>query len=238
MTTLFYASPDAFHEGAVDFPEDEARHLAKVLRHSPGDEVEVVDGAGGRHTVRLIQVDRQRVRGQVLSTRHEVNEPPFHLTVGLATLKNAARFETFVEKAVELGVSAITPLATARTERQRARHGRLRNIMVAAMKQSGRSRLPELSEPQELGAVIRQRGGLRIICHEAAEAEAALMNRLAAWAGEPITILVGPEGGFTENEVADAVAQGWAPAALGSRRLRAETAAMAAAAAVMLAAER
>jgi 16S rRNA (uracil1498-N3)-methyltransferase len=238
MTTLFYAPPAAFRDGEVELPEDEARHAGKVLRHSPGDEIEVVDGAGGRHTVRLTVVERQRVRGEVLRTARDMNEPSYRLTVGLATLKNAARFETFAEKAVELGVSAITPLATARSERQRVRPARLQNILIAAMKQSGRCRLPALGEPTELEDVLRQRGGAGLICHEAAGPEHGIGARLAAGVPPELTILVGPEGGFSDEEVAHAVALGWQLASLGSRRLRAETAAITACAAVMLAAER
>lgn len=236
MTTTFFAPPEAFRDGRVALPADEARHATRVLRHREGDEIVVVDGAGGRHRVRLTALGRDTAEGEVLATQREVGEPLHRLTIGLGVLKNAARFETFVEKAVELGVTEIVPLHTARTERERLKASRLHNLMVAAMKQSGRSRLPALREAQPLGDVLAAPAeGLRLLAHEAAPAEAVLLDVLAR--AEPagaITLLVGPEGGFSDEEVAQAERLGWRLVSLGPRRLRAETAAITAAAAVML----
>lgn len=233
MTTTFYAPPDLIHDGRITLPEDEARHAVRALRHGVGDEIVVVDGAGGRYRVRLTEADKRGAAGEIVEAQREVGEPPYRLTVGLGTLKNAGRFETFAEKAVELGVSRIVPLATERTERERVKERRLENILVAAMKQSGRSRLPELAELQDFDETLRSGDPLRILCHESADPAAALPHVLA---GAPVslTILVGPEGGFSEAEVARAEASGWTVASLGPRRLRAETAAIAAASAVVL----
>ena len=240
MTTVFYAPPDRFRDGHVDLPDDEARHASRVLRHGVGDELLVVDGVGGRHRARIVEVDRQRVRAAIVETERMAGEPDYRLTLCAATLKNASRYETFVEKAVELGVAEITPLATERTERDRAKQTRLHNIMVAAMKQSGRCVLPVLHEPRPLEAVLAGApAGLRLLCHEAAAREASLLARLAeeGLIGD-VTILVGPEGGFSEQEVERAVASGWDVVSLGERRLRAETAGIVAAAAVALHAAR
>ena len=235
MTTTFYAPPEAFANGRVVLPDDEARHAVRALRHGVGDEIGVVDGAGGYFRLQLTQADKRGAIGEVVSEKRDVGEPPYRLTVGLGTLKNAGRFETFVEKAVELGVHSIHPLTTERTEHTRLKAGRLDNILVAAMKQSGRSRLPVLSEPQPLEEILEGQKGLRILCHESAGPDAALGRILdAAPAWESLTILVGPEGGFSPAEVERAEAAGWQVASLGPRRLRAETAALTAAAAVML----
>lgn len=234
MTTTFFAPPDRIENGRVTLPQDEARHAVRALRHGVGDEIVVVDGAGGRYRVRLTEADKRGAAGEVVEEQREVGEPPYRLTVGLGVLKKAGRFETFAEKAVELGVSRIAPLATERTERQRLKAGRLENILVAAMKQSGRSRRPELSDPQEFADALRSADALRILCHESADSAAALPRVLEASSAETITVLVGPEGGFSEGEVAEARAAGWTVASLGPRRLRAETAAIAAASAVML----
>jgi 16S rRNA (uracil1498-N3)-methyltransferase len=240
MTTTFYAPPDHFAGGRVRLPEDEARHAVRVLRHGVGDELVVVDGEGGRHRVRLTRADKQAAEGEVLATEREVGEPPFPVRIALAPLKQPARFETFVEKAVELGVTEIVPLLTARTEQTRLKGDRLHGILVAAMKQSGRTRLPTFRDPTPLRALLdAPLEGLRLICHEAAAPEAALAARLAeAPRPLPVTALVGPEGGFTEAEVAEAEAAGWAVVSLGPRRLRAETAALTVAAAVMVHAAR
>ena len=233
MTTTFYAPPDHVRDGRVMLPEDEARHAVRALRHGVGDEIVVVDGAGGRYRVRLTEADKRGAAGEIVEAQREVGEPPYRLTVGLGTLKNAGRFETFAEKAVELGVSRIVPLATERTERERIKERRLENILIAAMKQSGRSRLPDLAELQDFDDALRSDDALRLLCHESADPAAAL-PRVLDGAPLDLTILVGPEGGFSEPEVAAAEAAGWTVASLGPRRLRAETAAITAASAVML----
>lgn len=233
MTTLFHAPPEAFDGGTVVLPEDEARHAVRVLRHGVGDELVVVDGVGGRHRVRLTEVDRRGARGTVVATEREPLGPP--IVAGLALLKHPGRFETFVEKAVELGATALVPLQTARTERVRWRPERVRAVAVAAMKQAGRARLPALHAPRLLPDVLAADWPApRLLCHEAAAPEAALWRHLAAGPPAGGTVLVGPEGGFTDDEVAEAVRAGWHVVSLGPQRLRAETAALAAVAALML----
>lgn len=235
MTTVFYAPPEAVRDGRVVLPSDEARHAAKVLRHRVGDVIEVVDGEGGRFEVRLDEVGRE-VSGEVIGERRDVGESAVELSVGLGVLKSAARFETFVEKAVELGVARIIPLITERTEQVRLKRTRLESIMVAAIKQCGRSRLPDLSEPTALPEVLRSPAAdVRLLCHEGIGAGTGIASVLTGRADGSTSILVGPEGGFSDAEVASAAAAGWTIVSLGPRRLRAETAAVVAAAAVMMA---
>lgn len=237
MTTSFYAPPSAFRETYVTLPEDEARHVGRALRKQPGDEIVVVDGVGGWHRVVLDHVDRRTVAGRVVETRHGVGEGESDLCIGLALLKNRNRYETFLEKAVELGVTAIVPLRTARTEKGRLKRTRAENILVAAMKQCGRSRLPHLAETQSLDeALARTSAEQLLLCHEQADASRTLAAALAASPGaQSRCVLVGPEGGFTEGEVEQVRAAGGEVVSLGPRRLRAETAAITAAAGVMLA---
>ena len=235
VTTTFYTPSKNIADGRLVLPDDEARHAVRALRHTVGDEIVAVDGAGGRYRVRLTEADKRGAAGEIVAVEREVGEPAHPLVIGLGVLKNAGRFETFVEKAVELGVTEIVPLETERTERARLKPTRLDNILVAALKQSGRSRLPTLAEPMPLAAVLVERSdGLRILCHEAADPQALLPKVLAREPGGGVTLLIGPEGGFSEAEVAGAQAAGWTVASLGPRRLRAETAAIAAAATAML----
>ncbi len=234
MTTTFYAPPEAFRDGWVRLPEDEAHHAVRVLRHRPGDEVIVVDGVGGWHRLRLEQVDRQSVQGRVLETRHEVGEPPYRLTIGLALLKQTARYETFLEKAVELGVSAIVPLLTARTERTHFRLERTRRLLIAAMKQCGRSRLPLLHAPRPFADVLCDPASLRLICHEQPDRPRRPLHELLRQPINDALVLVGPEGGFTQDEVRLAETTGFQAVSLGARRLRAETAAIVAASAFLI----
>ena len=145
MTTPFYAPPDAFDgasEGVrVTLPPDEARHATRVLRLGAGDTLSVVDGAGGWHDVCLDDVAKDRASGIVTATRREVGEPEGRVVLGLAPLKSSDRFETAVEKAVELGVTDLLVLRTARTLGRMPRAERMHHLAVAAMKQSLRTRL-------------------------------------------------------------------------------------------------
>lgn len=234
MTTPFYAPPDSFHSSRVVFPEAEAQHAAHVLRKQSGDEVVVVDGVGGWHRVQLGHVSRRQVVGHVLETKREVGEPERPVTIGLGVLKKRSRFETFVEKAVELGVSRIQPLRTERTERNAVRQDRLHSVAVAAMKQCQRSRLPRLSDVRSLKAFLKRVAADAsspshvphvLLCHEqAADAPplGAVLQSLDD--ARPLCILVGPEGGFSEREVSAALEADARLVSLGPRRLRAETA--------------
>lgn len=235
MTTNFYASPSSFRGQRVVLPEDEAHHLQSVLRAQEGDEIVVVDGEGGWHRVQIDHLASTQVVGTVQEARRDVGELDVHLTVGLGLLTKRDRFETFVEKAVELGVGRIVPLRTTRTETTAFRAERTRNVMIAALKQCRRSRLPALSAPQPLKAVLdAQAADRQLICHGGADGP-PLPHALAdVEAGERLLVLVGPEGGFTATEVEDAVAAGSTPVSLGPRRLRAETAGIAAANVVAL----
>lgn len=235
MTTAFYAPPSQFRQHRVMLPPSETHHAVRALRHRAGDTIVVVDGEGGWHRVRLEQTGQEHALGTVLDSQREVGEPnaPFVLAVGV--LQKRSRYETLVEKAVELGVTTLVPLATARSERTRVRLDRLRSIMVAAMKQCGRSRLPALAEPCSLSHVLTRYPRLQALCcHESGAGRRALLPAVQAAPDTGVLVTVGPEGGFTPNEVDLAQRAGAELVHLGPRRLRAETAALAAASAVAL----
>ena len=237
MTTSFYAPPEAFRGGRVRLPDSEARHAARSLRKQPGEVIAVVDGVGGWHEVELHQVGKRQAEGRVLRTKREVGEPDYDLTIGMALLKNKNRFETFLEKAVELGVRRIVPLQTRRTEKEGIKRGRFERILVAAMKQCRRSRLVELADPRPVEEFLQERrADVGLVCRASAEKgiRDVLTNGDAA---EKISILIGPEGGFAREEIRAAEDASFQPVSLGRRRLRAETAAIAAACSVMLAHE-
>ncbi len=229
MTTNFYAPPSAIRAGRVVLPEEEARHLRTVLRGEEGDEMTVVDGEGGWYRARIDHAGSEQVVGTIVEQREEVGEPPVEVTVALGLLKKRSRFETFVEKAVELGVRRIVPLRTQRTERESIREERLRKVMVAAMKQCRRSRLPDLSSPQSIEDVLAGSDGeMRFVCHAGETAVPIQWAVKGAEANASALVFVGPEGGFSSSEVEDIVLAGGTSVSLGARRLRAETAGLAA----------
>jgi 16S rRNA (uracil1498-N3)-methyltransferase len=237
----FFAPPSAVHGRRLVLPPSEAHHATRVLRHEPGDEIWVVDGAGARHRVRLDQAGEGKTVGTILETREETGEPPYHLTLGLGLLKKRSRYETFLEKAVELGAARLIPLSTRYAERDTLRRGRAERLLRAALKQSGRSRLPRLDAPTPLPDLLadtpQPSAGRTFLAHRRAEAgDPSLAEGLKDMRPDGrLRVLVGPEGGFSDSEVEAAEDAGATVVSLGPRRLRAETAALAAGAAVMLA---
>jgi 16S rRNA (uracil1498-N3)-methyltransferase len=235
MTTNFYVPPSAVRGQRVVLPEEETHHLQSVLRAQAGDEIVVVDGEGGWHRLRIDHLGSDQVVGTIQETRQDVGEPDVHVTVGMGLLTKRSRFETFVEKAVELGVGRIVPLHTRHTEPETLRRERVRNVMIAALKQCRRSRLPALAEPQSLDAVLDATAAdVRLLCDGAPDRPPLSQAVGELEAAAQVLVLVGPEGGFAPKEVEGAEAAGCTPVSLGPRRLRAETAGLAAVNAVML----
>jgi len=229
----FYAPPDSFSENGVLLSEDESRHALKVLRVEEGERITVIDGVGGTFLVEVGPVTRKRVSGLIIERTENEGESGSPMHIALSILNQPARWETFLEKAVELGCSRITPLISQRTQSPRLKMRRMHSIVISALKQSGRSRMPQLDEPTKLDDLLEVGEGMRIICHESSPDAKRLDQILGEQApGASTTALIGPEGGFSEGEVARANEQGWTTVWLGPRRLRAETAAITVAATI------
>ncbi|MBO6575528.1 MAG: 16S rRNA (uracil(1498)-N(3))-methyltransferase [Rhodothermales bacterium] len=214
----------------VDLPEREAQHARRVLRLRPGDGVCLVDGLGNRFVCALDDVTAKAVRARIVEREALPRALPRRVTIGAALLKNAGRFETMLEKVAELGGDAVVPLLTERAERTRFRLDRAESILVGAMKQSGSAWLTRIVDPEPLSQFI---GGapehaLRLICHEAADPKQGLVAQLLAHPDQDVIVAVGPEGGFSEEEIGLAQEAGFQVCSLGPTRLRAETASMAA----------
>lgn len=213
----------------------EAHHLAHVMRAKPGTRVTLFDGSGAEYLAEVRDVGRGAVHLVILS-RHEVDrELPTAITLA-APLPKGDRQKWLVEKAVELGVRRLIPLVTARSVAEPTPQAldRLRRYVIEASKQCGRNRLMEIpcSMPFAQFLETSQNVRLRWIAHpdptrtEPASIIAPTEGAGAATIAEPAWMAVGPEGGFTEDEVAAALAAGWTPVALGPRVLRVETAAI------------
>lgn len=234
--TYFYAPPDAISGDRVVLPPEEARHAVRVLRMKSGDEIVVVDGTGGWYHVVLDHVDKQHATGRIVERRQNAGEPQFRLTVGLGLLKNLNRFELFLEKAAELGVSEVVPLQTTHSENSRIKSQRAMGISIAAMKQRRRSRLVNLTDLQSFEAFVRSStSGIRLICHEDPSVRTSILGELSGKERtNEVRVLIGPEGGFSNEELSLASEFGFRPVSLGPGRLRAETAAIVASTAVLL----
>ena len=156
MTTLYFLPRTCITGNRASLPEEEAHHAVNVVRHKTGDLIYAVDGEGGYYEVQLDRVGKRVAIGEILHVNYEVGEPKYELTVGMAILKNQKRFDLFVEKATELGVTRIIPLVSSRTEKKSIKHNRIEKILIAAMKQCGRSRMIRFDEAITLGSVSRR----------------------------------------------------------------------------------
>lgn len=233
---------------------EESAHLVRVLRHRAGDEVHIIDGEGTMYRCRLTDDSPKAAEAEVLEAFPGWGAHQYCLTIGCCPTKNNERFETFVEKAVEIGVDCIAPLIGERSERKVYKTERAERIALSAAKQSLKAKLPKISEPLSVREFVREpREGLKLIayCFEGDVPRRSIKAALAQYcqAGErpeglagnacpgsvglpQITVLIGPEGDFSPEEAAEAVANGYIPVHLGPSRLRTETAAITAAEAV------
>lgn len=225
----FFVTPDLITTDRIVFPTEEARHASKVLRLTIGDEVIVVDGVGGTYLAEIETVTNKGTVASIRTKTMDEGEPTFFIHIGVGILKQASRWEMFLEKAVELGVSRITPLMTDRMQKNAFNARRAEAICIAALKQSGRSRLPLLDPPTKFSNMLKATSELscRMICHEAST-DAPRISSFLQDRPQRVGLLVGPEGGFTDDEVRTAQKAGWSNIWLGDRRLRTETAAIAA----------
>lgn len=209
-------------EDALTITGDEFHHAVRVARVRQGEEVELFDDAGrvARAKVRTIERD-----AAVIEIVEEIASREAALDIHLAmSVIQLEKFELVLQKATELGVRSITPLVTAhvevRSERYAGKRDRWEKILLEAVKQSGRSRVPVLNEPADFADVIAH-DGVKIL-FDADRAPGTLA------APERLTLLIGPEGGWSDEELGAAAASGCVFQRLGPRRLRAETAAIAA----------
>ncbi|MEO8127818.1 MAG: RsmE family RNA methyltransferase [Bryobacteraceae bacterium] len=219
---------DEVHNHRAELNGEEARHLSHVLRVEVGQKYEISDNTN----VYLAEVETARKERIVFHTLEKLpfSEPLVHVTL-LAALIKFDHFEMILEKATELGVSSIVPVEAIRSERglERAVEKRLtrwRRIVLESSQQSRRARLPEVTSPLEFAHALKQESDARLFLDE----ERTGVPVLTALSLKPptVSLLVGPEGGWTEPERTSASAAGWTSASLGPQILRAETAAIAA----------
>jgi 16S rRNA (uracil1498-N3)-methyltransferase len=223
--TLFYA-PD-FTPSQPTLPDDEAHHAFKVLRLAAGAVVNVTDGHGNLHEVKIADADWKKPRLQVLRTQTDFGKRDYRIHMAVAPTKNADRTEWLVEKCVELGVDEISFVACERSERRHFKTDRLEKIAVAAMKQSLKAYLPVVRDMIPFANFVKQTNAAqRFIAYLDEEKKAYLAK--AATPGGDYCVLIGPEGDFSPKEVSFARQYGFEPVSLGNSRLRTETAAMAA----------
>jgi 16S rRNA (uracil1498-N3)-methyltransferase len=231
----FFVPPGWIQPPHIHFEGAIAHQIVRVLRLSPGSEVTVLDGSGMERQVRLTDVKHERVEGEITSETRSSGEPRHHLSLYVG-LTQRAKFEWILQKGTELGVSTFIPVITSRslvreTAGESRKVDRWEGILREAAEQSERGRIPGICSALTLTRALEEGKKEHPVCLFAWEKERSkcLKDCLPARPlDRPVRIaaLIGPEGGFTEDEAGQAVDQGWQPVSLGRRILRMETAAI------------
>lgn len=222
----FYAPKKAIDEKAVMLGEEETRHLRDVLRLKTGDEVRVFDGEGREFSCLIAKIGKKESSLDITAeVRPASPESGLALTIAVALLKGE-KFDLVIQKAVELGVTALIPLVTRRCDVKlkdaEKKLERWRKIALEGCKQSGRARLMKIREVVDLHRFIdAPRSGLCILFSERGGEDFSQIK-----SGKKVTAVIGPEGGWEDSEIDAARGKGFVITTLGGRIMRAETAAI------------
>ncbi len=223
---LFYNPNISKLEKEVTFDKEESRHLVKVLRMKEGDTFKITNGKGSFFSAEIISANPKGCLVKILS--EEFQQPlPYQLHLAVAPTKLNDRYEWFLEKATEIGISEITPIICDHSERKTIKPERYEKILQSAMKQSLKAYLPVLNEAVSYKDFInseKNSEGLKCIAHCEETDKKSLKSVLKQ--NQKITILIGPEGDFSSEEIELAKQAGFIPVTLGESRLRTETAAV------------
>jgi len=219
---LFYAS-----QVSGDFIElsgEESKHCTATLRMGEGDIVHVTDGKGYFYKCEILSAKKGKpVQVTILEKTSQTDSRNYRLHIAIAPTKNLARFEWFLEKAVEIGIDEITPLISEHSERKTIRADRLEKITIAAMKQSLKAMLPVLNPAIRLNNFLeRDFKGYQLFAGYCGLGSELL--KLHYKAGHNAVFLIGPEGDFSHNEIKVAASKGFVPVSFGNSRMRTETA--------------
>ena len=236
---LFYAYKVGGGYAYLD--SEESYHCVRVLRHSAGDSLNIIDGKGTLLHCTLKDASFSAAVATIVSEEPGWGGHPYYLRMAVCPTKNMDRYEWFVEKATELGVDEIVPVIGEHSERRKVREDRLQKIALSAAKQSLKGAVPVIAEPVSVRDFIAScQHDLRLIayCSDDVAPRGSILDALAAAfpaAAGKVTVLIGPEGDFSQGEVQAAIRAGFEPVHLGPSRLRTETAALTAVESVYLA---
>ena len=213
--------------------EDEVTHCVRVLRKSIGDHIQFITGDGNLYEGKIEVLSKKSVAGTWTKLQDHFGDVGYDLTIAIAPTKNMDRIEAFVEKAVEMGISRIIPIICDHSERRVIKTSRLKKIALSATKQSLKGALVQIDEAMPFESFISQPWENLCIAHcEPTDDKTTLSEHLQPH--RSTTILIGPEGDFSVQEIHRAKQQGAKPIHLGSSRLRTETAGLVAVATVYL----
>ncbi len=222
----YFIKKENIHHDKLQITGEEAHHLLHVLRKKIDDEIFVTDGEGNLYKSVINEIVKNKIQCRILESLYNINEPDKKITLYQSLLKNPARFELVIEKSTELGVYEIIPMITENVvNKETDKTERWQSIALAAMKQSQRCYLPKVFHPIHFDDAIRnvKSNPLKLIADER-EGNYKLQITDYKLETKSLSIFIGPEGGFTPQEVEIALNNGFRILNLGKRKLRSETA--------------
>ena len=222
---LFYNSEISIETKQITFDKIESKHIVRVLRKTEGDVLKITNGKGFLFDVEINFANDKRCSAIIINTEEKEKPWKYHLHIAIAPTKNNDRIEWFLEKATEIGIDEITPIICSNSERRIVKLERFEKIIQSAMKQSLKFKLPKLNTPTKFSTFIQQDFNGKVCIAHCEEQNKNTLKSIINPA-EKITILIGPEGDFSTEEIQQALAKKIIPISLGQSRLRTETAAL------------
>jgi 16S rRNA (uracil1498-N3)-methyltransferase len=225
---FFYKEDITAASSEITLDEATSKHIVRVLRMQVGEQLQLTNGKGDLFTAAISDDNRKKCVVRILKTTNNKLQTT-NITIAISPVKNNTRFEWFLEKATEIGVSAIIPLMCTRTEKGSMKPERMKSILISAMLQSQQCMLPELHEPVRFDQLVKaatQQQKFIAHCTEDAKRNLTDLNNGSLTSK---IILIGPEGDFTNEEIDLATANHFSAVSLGNTRLRTETAGIVAA---------
>jgi len=223
---LFYSPNISTENTQYIFSKEESKHIVRVLRKKEGDTLNITNGKGYLFTVEITLADAKKCLVQINNAK-QIENHNYKLHIAIAPTKMNDRIEWFLEKATEIGIDEITPIFCDNSERKVIKKERFEKIIQSAMKQSLQMQLPKLNEALSFKEFINQDFMGQLFIAHCEEQEKTQLQSQVTTKGN-YTILVGPEGDFSINEIKLALSKNFVPVALGNTRLRTETAGIAA----------
>lgn len=221
--SIFYAPECTSSEGTKQLSEEESQHAVKVLRLKEGDNIIVVNGAGGYYKARITNSHHKRCEFEIIDAFEHFGKRDYRLHIAIAPTKNIERLEWFIEKVTEIGIDEITPVICRYSERKLIKPERLEKIIVSAAKQSLKAYFPKLNTVCNFNEFIKNySASQKYIAHCYDTDKTTFKNILQK--KDNVLVLIGPEGDFSTEEVELAIKNGFSPISLGESRLRTETA--------------
>ncbi len=222
---LFYNADITTDTQQIVFDKTESRHIVRVLRKKENDVLKITNGNGFLFDAKINFASDKKCIADITNTEEKQKPWNYYLHVAIAPTKNNDRIEWFLEKATEIGIDEITPILCDNSERRTVKLERFEKIIQSAMKQSLKFTLPTLNAPLKFNEFIaKDISGKLCIAHCEPSSKKTFKSEIQS--SEKITILIGPEGDFSANEIKKALAKNYSPVSLGESRLRTETAAL------------